>query len=111
MFFQYYHQLDSVFLQNNYWMICPGLDDSVFLMSNHLTKDAPQDNPYQPNDAWFTNEKDTKPYIFNHIDNIKFSRSLYIAPSTINYGPYLDNMFPLENFAHTFHAQLITIIN
>ena len=51
-----------------------------------------------------------QPYILEHFENIKLSRSQYIATSIISYGPYRD-MFVLENVIHTFHRQLITIIN
>ena len=61
-----------------------------FSMNYHLTKDAPQETLFQPNDPWIKNEKDTKLYILKHSDNTKLSRSQYIATYIINYGPYID---------------------
>ena len=62
-------------------------------MNGHLTKDAPQEILIKPNDLWIMNEKDTKPYILEHLDNIKLFRSQYIATSIINYGTFIDDMF------------------
>ena len=45
--------------------------DSVFLMNNHLTKDAPKVTLFKPDDTWITNEKDSEPYILKHLDDIK----------------------------------------
>ena len=59
-------------------------DDSILLMDEHLNKDAPEDTLARLNDPWITNEKDTKPYILEHLDNIKMSRSQYIAISIID---------------------------
>ena len=53
-------------------------------MNDHLTKDAPQEILFQPDDPWIPTEKDTKPYILENLDNIKLSRSQYIATSIIN---------------------------
>ena len=87
------------------------IDDSVLLMNNHLSKGAPQETLCQPDDPWITNEKDIKPYILKHLNNIKLSTSQYIATSIINYGPYMDNLITLEHFTHTLHRQLINAIN
>ena len=56
-------------------------------------------------------KKDTKPYILEHLNNIKLSRSQYIATFIINYGLYIDNMFTLENFVYNFCKQLINVMN
>ena len=66
-------------------------------MNANLTKDASQETL---DDPWITNEKDTKLYLLEHLDNIKLPRSQYIATSIINYGPYIDNMFALVDFAY-----------
>ena len=73
-----------------------GFSDSILLMDEHLTKDSPQQTLLQSNDPWVTTESDVKPYILELLDNIKLSRSQYIATSIINYGSYIDNMFALE---------------
>ena len=57
------------------------------------------------------NDKDTKPYILKYLCNIELPRSQYITTSIINYGHYIDNMFTLENFTHTFQWQLINTVN
>ena len=50
---------------------------------------------FRSDDPWITSEKDTKPYILEHLDNIKLSRSQYIAISIIYHGPCVDVMFAL----------------
>ena len=65
---------------------------------------------FKPNDTWITNEKDTKPYVHAHLDNITLSWSQYIATSIIIYGPYTDNMFALESCVCNFWRQLINVI-
>ena len=42
---------------------------------------------------------------------MKLSRSQYIATSINKYGPYINNMFVLEDFAPNFHRQFINVIN
>ena len=79
-------------------------------MNDHLNKDAPQQTLLQPDDPWITTESDVKPYILEPFNNIKLSRSQYIATSIINYGPYIDNMFALEYFAYALCRQLSTVI-
>ena len=88
-----------------------GLSNSVLLMNDHLTKDASQQTLLQPDDPWINAKSDFKPYILEHLDNIKLSRSQYIATSIINYGPYIDNMFAFENFAYAICRQLSTVIS
>ena len=78
-------------------------------MNDHLAKDAPQ-TIVQPDYPRITMEKETKPYIFEHVDTIKLSRSWYIMTSITNYGPYVDNMFGLENFIHTFCRQILNLL-
>ena len=56
-------------------------------------------------------EKNTKPYILKHLDSIKLSRFQNKATSIINYGPFIDNMFALENFAYVCHRQPINVVN
>ena len=53
---------------------------------------------------------DVKPYILEPLDNIKLSRSQYIATSIINYGPYIDNMFAVKDFVYALCRQLSTVI-
>ena len=65
-------------------------------MVNYLTKDEPQEMLFQHNDPWITPEKVTKPYILEHLDNIKFSRSQYIATSLINYVLTLIHVCPAK---------------
>ena len=79
-------------------------------MNDYLTKDVPQQTLLQPDDPWMTTESDVKPYILEPLDNIKLFRSQYIATSIINYGPYIGNMFAIENFAYALCRQLSTII-
>ena len=67
----------------------------VLFTSSHLIKDATQETLFQLDDNWITNE-DTKPYIPKYVDNIKLSRSQYIATFIINFCPYVDNMVALE---------------
>ena len=93
------------------WDIVPETLMTLFLMGKHLTKDVPQQTLFESEDPGITNEKDTKPYILRHLDNIKLSRSQYISRYIINYGPYIDNMFSLENLAFSFHRKLIDLIN
>ena len=50
-----------------------GFSDSILLMNDHLTKDAPQQTLLQPDDPWITNESDVQPYILEPLDNIKLS--------------------------------------
>ena len=38
-------------------------DDSVLLMNEHLTKDAPQETLFMLDETWLTDEQDTKPYV------------------------------------------------
>ena len=85
--------------------------DSVLLMSEHFTKDAHHKTLFRPNDPWTTNDKDTKPYIFEHLDNIILFRSQYITTSINNNGPFIDEMFSPKNFAHTFCRHFINVIN
>ena len=66
----------------------------------------PQQTLLQPDDPWITTESDIKPYILETLDDIKLSRSQYPATSIINYGPYIDNIFALENFIYALHRQL-----
>ena len=80
-----------------------GFSDSILLMNDHLTKDTPQQTLLQPDDPWITTESDVKPYILEPSDNIKLSRSQYIATSIIKYDPYIDNMFTLKNLAYALH--------
>ena len=87
------------------------IDDPVLFMNEHLTKDTPQETLFKHNDPWITSEEDTKPYILGHLDNMKLSRSQYIATSSISYGQYTENMFALEAFPHDFCIKLINIIN
>ena len=77
-------------------------------MSDHVTKDVPQETLFWPVAPWITTEKDNKQYILEHLDK---SRSQYIVTSIICYDPYSDSRFTLENFAHTFCRQLIWLIN
>ena len=55
-------------------------------------------------------ESDVKLHISEPSDNIKLSRSQYIATSTINYGTHMDNMFAFNNFAYALCRQLSTVI-
>ena len=87
-----------------------GFSDSILLMNDHLTKVAPQKTLLQPDDPWMTTKSDVKSYILELLDNITLSRSQCIATSIINYGPYIHNMFALENFAYALHRQLSTFI-
>ena len=96
-------------LQTTDWILCPDLDDSILLMNEHLTKDAPKETLFKPNGPWLTNE-DTKPYILEHLDNIKLSRFQCITTSIINYAPYLESI-NLEQFSHNFWKQLVNVIN
>ena len=80
-------------------------------MNNHLSNDARKETLFKPDDPRLTNEKDTKPYIREHFNNMKLSRSQCIVISIFNYGPYIDNMCTLENFTYNFHRELIRIIN
>ena len=79
-------------------------------MNDYITKDAPQETLLHPDDPWITTESDVKLYILEPLDNIKLSRSQYIATSIINYGPYKDSMFALENFAYALGRQPSTVI-
>ena len=76
------------------------IDDLVHPMNGHLTKDESEEILSQCNNLQTMTEKDTKPYILKHLENIKLFRSHYIATSTINYGSYMDNMFAVENLTH-----------
>ena len=67
--------------------------ESVLLMNKHLTKNVPKETLFKADDPWLTNE-DTKPYILDHIENIKLSKSQYIAISIINYGAYRHHVCP-----------------
>ena len=48
----------------------------------------------------------SKPYILEPLGNTKLSRSQYFDTLIINYGPNIDNMFALRNFAHVFFRKL-----
>ena len=78
------------------------VDESVLLMNNNLTKEAPLQTLFQHNNPCITTKKDNKPYNLQHFDTIKLPGSQYIATSIIKYGSYTDNMFALENIAHNF---------
>ena len=80
-------------------------------MNDYLTKNVPQQTLFQPDDPCIANNKDTKPYILEHLDNIKLSTSQYIATSIFNYGPYVDNTFTLQNAVYTICRHLIKVIN
>ena len=54
---------------------------------------------------------ETKQYIVEQLGNIKLSTSQYIAASIIKYGPYVENMVAMQNFAHRFCQQLFNVIN
>ena len=49
-------------------------DDWALLIHNHLINSAPQENLFQPNDPWITNENDTKTYMLEHLDNTELSK-------------------------------------
>ena len=51
----------------------------VLFLNEHLTKDVLQETLFKPNDPLITNEKGTKPYILQHLNNIKLLRSQFIA--------------------------------
>ena len=53
---------------------------------------------------WF--QKDVKPYVLEPLDDIKLSRSQYIATSIMSYGSYINKMFVLKNFTYAFCRQL-----
>ena len=55
-------------------------------MNNHLTKPLPLETLFKPDAPFITNEKDTKPYILEDLDDIKLFRSQYIAISIIKFG-------------------------
>ena len=80
-------------------------------MNEPSSADASQETLFRPNDPWITNEKDTKPYILENLDNIKLSGSQSIAKFIINVGPYMDSVLSLENFSYTFQRQPINVIN
>ena len=67
-------------------------------MNEHITKDAPQETLFKPGDPWITNQKDIKLYTLEYLDNIKLSRSQYIATSIIKCGPYIDNILPMKTW-------------
>ena len=106
LIFQSY-KFQFVFLQRNYCTLCPRLWGLILLLNNQLTKDVPQEALFQPNNPWIWNKKDTNPYILKQLDNIKLSRSQFIATFIINHGPYMGNMFSIENFHHTFVTKFI----
>ena len=56
------------------------------------------------------NKKDKKQHMLKHLGNIKLSKSQYIYTSIINYWPYVDNMFTLQNSTHSICKQLINVI-
>ena len=87
-----------------------GFSNSILLLNDHQTKKKSQQTLLKPDYPWITTELDVKPYTLEHMDNIKLSRSQYIVTSIINYGPYIDNMFALKNFAYALHRQLATVI-
>ena len=45
--------------------------DSFLLMNDHLTKDAPQETLFRPDEPRIATETGTKPYILELLDNIK----------------------------------------
>ena len=79
-------------------------------MNKHLTKAAPLETLLQPDSPWVSVETDVKPYSPALLGNIKLSQSQYIATSVINYDPYIDDMFALDNFTYAFCRQLVNII-
>ena len=78
---------------------------------NTLPKMHPR-KPFKPNYPWLSphTKRIKKPYILEHLDNIKLSISKYIATS-INYGSYIDNMFAFEQLDYNFHKQFINVKN
>ena len=68
------------------------------MRNDHLTKDEPQETLSKPDDLWISHRKDIKPYILEHLDNVKLSRSQCIATSIINYGSYKENIFTLQMY-------------
>ena len=54
-------------------------DDPLSLWTIISQKMNPKKTLFQPCDIYITNEKDTKPYILVHLDNIKLSQTQYIA--------------------------------
>ena len=73
---QYYCRILIVYYTQN-------IDASLLLMSEHLTKDAPQETLFKTNDPWITSEKDAILYTLEHLDNMKLSISEYLAISII----------------------------
>ena len=87
------------------------IDDSVFFLNNQLMKDQSHEILFKPNDYLTTADKDNKPNILEHLNNVKLSSFQYIPTSTIKYSPYIENMFVLENFAYKLHQHLVKVIN
>ena len=54
---------------------------------------------------------DTKTCIIEQLDNVKLTRSWYIATYMLTYDSYLENMFVIAKFAHKFRQQLANVIN
>ena len=44
---------------------------SVLLMNYQPTNETPHETIFNPDDPWIANKKDIKPYILEHLDNIK----------------------------------------
>ena len=82
----------------------------VVISNDHLINGAPQEFIFKHDDHMIADEKDTKLCILEHLDNIKLSKSQYIATS-INCGLYIDIMFVHGNFTYNFCRQLNNVIN
>ena len=61
-------------------------------------------------DPWMTVDTKTKPYIVEQLNNIKLSRSQYIATSIIKYGGYIENLFAMQNSNCKFYQQPMNIL-
>ena len=105
------HQLDSVFLQNIIWILCPQPWWLGIPCEQSSYQRCTPRNPIPICVPWTITVRNSEQYILEHLNTIQLSRSQYIAISIVKCGPYIDSMFALENFICTFCGQFINIIN